>query len=173
MSKQVHLSGRERVMGENEVIVSKTNLKGHITYGNDVFCKIADYVPSEVIGAPHNILRHPEMPRSVFKLMWERIESGREIFAYIVNRGKHGDHYWVLAHVTPSFDATGKVTGYHSNRRKPDPNAVKAVKQLYARLLEEEKRTGDRKAGLQRGYDLLNSILKDKGVSYDEFVLSL
>lgn len=68
MGKPVQLTGRERVMGEDEIIVSKTNLKGHITYGNDVFCDIADYVPAEVLGAPHNILRHPEMPRAVFRL---------------------------------------------------------------------------------------------------------
>lgn len=91
----------------------------------------------------------------------------------MVNRGKLGDHYWVLAHVTPSFDASGAVTGYHSNRRKPTARAVTAVKQLYARLLEEEKRAKDRKTGLERSYELLNRILAEQGVDYDEFVLSL
>jgi PAS domain S-box-containing protein len=173
MSKRVQLSGRERVMGDHEIIVSKTNLKGHITYGNDVFCSIADYVPSEVLGAPHSLVRHPDMPRCVFKLFWERIQAGREIFAYVVNRGKHGDHYWVLAHVTPSFDANGKVTGYHSNRRKPTPDAVSAIKTLYARLLKEEKQATDRKTGLERSDALLHQILEEKGLDYDEFVLSL
>jgi PAS domain S-box-containing protein len=173
MAKELYLSGNERVMADDEVIVSKTNLKGHITYGNDVFCNIADYTAREVIGAPHSILRHPEMPRCIFKLLWERIESGKEIFAYVVNRGKHGDHYWVLAHVTPSFDATGTITGYHSNRRKPTASAVKAIKELYAILLAEEKKAVDRKTGLNNSYQLLSDILDDKGVDYGEFVLAL
>ena len=173
MAKELYLSGKERVMTDDEIIVSKTDLKGHITYGNDVFGNIADYSTKEIIGAPHSILRHPEMPRCIFKLFWERIESGREIFAYVVNRGKEGDHYWVLAHVTPSFDANGKITGYHSNRRKPTDAAVKAIKALYATLLAEERKASDRKTGLQNSYQRLHEILQEKGVDYDEFVLAL
>ena len=127
MEKQVTLTGNERKMGDNDIIVSKTNLKGHITYGNDVFCDIADYTVAEIIQAPHSILRHPKMPRCVFKLLWDQVAAGKEIFAYVLNKTKFGDEYWVLAHVTPSFDENGKITGYHSNRRKPKDSAIKAI----------------------------------------------
>lgn len=160
-------------MREDDIIVSKTNTKGHVVYANDIFLDIADYTLREVMEKPHSLVRHPEMPRCVFKLLWDRIQNGEEIFAYVVNRGKKGDHYWVMAHVTPSFDSTGKIIGYHSNRRKPTDAAVSAISGLYKTLLEEENRHKNRKDGMQAGYDLLLNILEKQGVSYDEFVLSL
>ena len=119
MAAPVTLTGRERFFDDRDIIVSKTNLQGHITYANRVFLDIAGYREDEVLNQPHKILRHPDMPRCIFKLMWETIESGREVFAYVINRCKDGDHYWVYAHVTPSFDMSGKIIGYHSNRRVP------------------------------------------------------
>ncbi len=163
----------ERVMNDGDIIVSKTNFKGHIIYGNKTFCEIADYTVPEVMDAPHSILRHPDMPRCVFKLLWDRIQSGNEIFAYVVNMGKNGDHYWVLAHVTPSYDERGNILGYHSNRRKPTRQAIDQIRALYARLSAEENSAGNRKDGMQKGHDLLMKILEEKGVSYDEFVFSL
>ncbi len=168
-----NLSGRERVMGDHDMIVSKTNLKGIITYGNDIFCEIADYTMKEVMGKPHNMVRNPEMPSCVFKLLWDTIQAGQEIFAYVVNRGKNGDHYWVLAHVTPSFDENGKVVGYHSNRRKPSDAALRTIKDLYKKLLQEESRHSSRREATLAGVALLNQILNEKGMSYEEFVLSL
>ena len=160
-------------MGDDDIIVSKTNLKGHLTYTNDVFLDIADFTAGEVLGKPHSIVRNEAMPRCIFKLLWETIQAGREIFAYVVNRTKGGDHYWVLAHVTPNFDETGAVTGYHSNRRKPRPEAIAKVSELYEVLLAEEARHKNHKEGLQASYALLQSLLRDKGVDYDRFVLAL
>lgn len=160
-------------MGDNDIIVSKTSLKGRITYGNDVFCEIADYRTKDVMNAPHSILRHPDMPRCVFKLLWDRIQAGEEIFAYVVNRGNKGDHYWVLAHVTPSFDESGTIMGYHSNRRKPTKAALEVIKGLYRDLKAAESSASNPKDGMQKGTELLNKILDEKGVSYDEFILSL
>ena len=100
---RTNLTGVERTFGEDEIIVSKTDLTGRITYANDVFLRISGYAEAEVLGQPHSIIRHPGTPRAVFSLLWRTIESGREIFAYVVNRAKNGDHYWVLAHVTPTF----------------------------------------------------------------------
>lgn len=130
MKKDFKLSGKERFMGEHDIIVSKTNLKGFITYGNDVFYDIADYTVSDVLGKPHNLVRNLDMPKCVFKLLWDTIKEGNEIFAYVVNRGKNGDHYWVFAHVTPSFDGNNNVIGYHSNRRKPSEEALNTIKPL-------------------------------------------
>lgn len=169
----MHLTGIERVMAENEIIVSKTNLKGHITYANDVFLKIADYTLAEVMEKPHSMIRHPEMPRCVFKLLWDYIQGGKEIFAYVVNRAKNGDHYWVFAHVTPSYDDAGNLVGYHSNRRKPKAEAVKVIEGLYKTLCAEEAKYRNSKEGINAGFELLLKVLKEKGISYDKLIMSI
>lgn len=166
-------TGRERTFDEGEIIVSKTDLKGRITYANRVFCRIGQYSEEELIGQPHSILRHPDMPRCVFKLLWDRIQAGDEIFAFVKNMAKSGDHYWVLAHVTPSYDAAGKIDGYHSNRRVPDRSAIAAIEPIYRQLLEIENRAPDRKQGMNEAAAALADLLKKKGVDYDTFVFSL
>ena len=95
-------SGRERTFARDELIVSKTDPKGRLVYVNDVFLEVSGFRESEIIGQPHSIIRHPEMPRAVFKLLWDVILGGKEIFAYVNNMAKNGDNYWVFAHVTPS-----------------------------------------------------------------------
>jgi PAS domain S-box-containing protein len=166
-------SGNERTFGEDEIIVSKTDATGRITYANDVFLDVALYRESEVLGQPHSIVRHPDMPRSVDKLLWDTIQERHEIFAYVKNMAKNGDHYWVLAHVTPSYDAANRIVGFHSNRRSPRPDAVAAIGPVYRMLIDEERRHADRKAGLQAGVALLTGLLAERGQDYDEFVFSL
>ncbi len=166
-------TGRERRFRQGDFILSKTDLKGRITYANDVFLAISGFTEKEVMGAPHSIVRHPEMPRCVFQYFWETIESGEEIFAYVVNLCKNGDHYWVLAHVTPTFNDRGEIVGYHSNRRSPDPAAVAEIKRVYADLLAIERQHQDRKAGLAASRASLEKMLQDKGQSFNEFILSL
>ncbi len=174
MPRNTSLTHQERTFDDDDLIVSKTDLKGHITYCNPLFLSLADYTEKEMLRQPHSIIRHPEMPRSIFKRLWETVQSGKEIFAYVVNRSRNGDHYWVNAHVTPSFDASGQIVGYHSNRRKPDRSILEEkVMPLYAKILAEEQKHGDRKKGMQAGYDLLQSMLRDHGVDYDEFVATL
>jgi len=112
MTRELNLTGIERGFFENDLIVSKTNLQGKIVYANKMFLDIADYGEEEVLEQPHSLIRHPEMPRCIFKLLWDTIQDGREIFAYVVNRAKNGDHYWVLAHVTPSYGSDGSIVGY-------------------------------------------------------------
>ncbi|MBT3333317.1 MAG: PAS domain-containing protein [Rhodospirillaceae bacterium] len=174
MSNDQTVTGVERHFDENELIVSKTDLKGHITYANDVFLDIADYTEKEVLGQPHSLIRHPDMPRSVFKLLWDTLHEGSEIFAYVINRAKNGDHYWVLAHVTPSKDANNQVIGYHSNRRVPDKRIImENIIPLYKSLRDEENRHENRKDGMNAAYDMVGALLADKGVGYDEFVATL
>ncbi len=163
----------ERTFGEDEIIVSKTDPTGRITYANDVFLTVAGYAENEIMGQPHSIVRHPDMPRSVFKLLWDTIETRKEIFAYVKNMAKNGDYYWVFAHVTASVDAAGNIVGYHSNRRVPTREALGKVEPLYRDLLAEENRHPDRKQGLQAATDMLVGALEQQGVGYDEFVFSL
>jgi len=105
--------------------------------------------------------------------LWDTIEAKQEIFAYVINMARDGDHYWVFAHVTPTFDANNAIVGYHSNRRKPDAAQVAKVKPLYGALLAEENRFPNRKDGMLRGHDMLVATLKDARLDYDEFVFSL
>jgi len=170
---KVQPTGHERYFSENDIIVSKTDLKGHITYANLVFLEIAGLGEAEALGAPHSLIRHPDMPRCVFRLLWETIEAGQECFAYVKNMAVNGDHYWVLAHVTPTFDAAGRIIGYHSNRRVPRREAVAKAEALYRTLRDEEQRHADRAAGLAASYALFLRLLADQGVAYDEFVLGL
>ncbi len=165
--------GQERVMNEDDIIVTKTDLKGWITYSNKYGADIAEYRQEELVGNPHSIIRSEAMPRCVFKLLWDRLGEGREIFAYVVNKTKNDNHYWVLAHVTPSYDEVGNIIGYHSNRRKPFESALETVKPLYAALLEEEAKHSSRKEGLVASTAMLEKVLEAKGVDYDEFILSV
>ena len=163
----------EKVLTEDDFIVSKTDLKGLITYGNRIFIEISGYSEAELLGAPHSILRHPDMPRVVFKLLWDTIEAKREIGAYVQNLAKDGSFYWVFANITPSFDANGSVIGYFSVRRKPKPEAIQAISPLYRTLLEAERRAGDGQAGMKASAAILHQALEQKGVSYEEFIFGL
>jgi len=159
---------QELTFGEDELIVSKTDTKGRITYGNTLFMKLSGYKESELLGAPHNIIRHPEMPRIIFKLLWDTIKNGKEINAYVLNKSKNGDYYWVIANVTPSLDKNGRVVGYYSVRRKPSQKAMQMIKPLYAKLLQAEK-----SGGMQASENILNQLIKENGGRYDQFILSI
>lgn len=166
-------TGRERTFGRDEIIVSKTDLKGRITYCNDVFRRLSDFHEHELIGQPHSIVRHPDMPRCVFKLLWDTVSAKAEIFAYVKNMARNGDHYWVLAHVTPTLGDDGKVLGYHSNRRAAKPATVAIVDTLYRELKAVEDAPNNRKDGMTAAYDRLVGHLQDRGVGYDQFILSI
>lgn len=161
-------NGVEKHFGENEIIVSKTDTKGVITYGNELFIEMSGFKEEELLGKPHNIIRHPDMPRAVFKLLWDTLSKKSEIFAYVVNLAKDGSHYWVLANVTPSYSLQGDVIAYHSVRRKPSEEALRVVKSLYKEMVNAE-----RGGGVDAGVKILVNLLESKGLSYEELVLSL
>lgn len=166
------LTGVERKFGDDEFIVSKTDVKGKILYANRLFIDIAGYTESELIGAPQSIVRHPGMPRSVFKLMWETILGGREFFGYVVNRCKNGDHYWVFAHVTPSMDESDNLIGFHSNRRNPDRRKLGQFQTLYQTLVQVESQHHNPKDQIAASYPVLQKYLAEIGKPYEEFVLT-
>ncbi len=167
------ITGREISFGEDEIIVSKTDPRGVITYANSVFLRVAGYQEAELIGQPHNLIRHPDMPRCVFRLLWNTVKNGQEIFAYVLNRAKNGDGYWVFAHITPSYNRQGVITGYHSNRRVPHADALAKVRPLYAALLAEERRHASPDAGIQASTSLITARLAESGQSYSQFVFGL
>jgi len=162
-------SGVERFFGDDEIIVSKTDTKGHITYGNEVFMRLAKYDEESLLGAPHNIVRHPDMPKAVFKLLWDTVQAGNEINAYVVNLAKDGSHYWVIANVTPSFDNSGNIIGYYSVRRVPNKKVInETIVPLYKKLKEIED-----SSGLEESISYLQGLLKEQGTTYEEFIFSL
>jgi len=164
---------QELFFGEDELIVSKTDTSGRITYANDVFLRMAQISEAQALGAAHSVIRHPDMPRAVFKLLWDTLAKGEEIFAYVKNLAANGDYYWVLAHVTPSYDADHVLTGYHSNRRVPTREAVPTISGLYEQLLAIEGQAANRKQGMENATAALIDLLNGKGTSYAEFVFSL
>lgn len=159
-------------MREDDFIVSKTDTKGLITYGNPIFIEFSGYSEAELIGSQHNIIRHPDMPRSAFKLAWSTIEAGEEFFAYVKNMAKDGSFYWVFAHITPDRAPDGRIVGYTSVRRCPKRSAVETLGPVYAAMLAAEKAAGSRDA-IAAGTQVLVDILKQKGISYAELVFSL
>jgi len=153
---------------ENDFIVSKTDLKGRITYVNKIFTEMGEYSEKELLGKPHSIVRHPDTPKAVFKLLWDMVQAGDEIFAYVINKTKNGNDYWVYANVTPSLDANGRTIGYHSVRRKPNSAALDIIKPLYSQMVNAE-----RSGGIEAGTKILTDLLHEKGVNYNELIITL
>ncbi|NCO02478.1 MAG: PAS domain S-box protein [Epsilonproteobacteria bacterium] len=160
-------NSNEKHFRHDELLVTKTNLKGIITYANKSFINIVGMDEEELIGAPHNIIRHPDMPKVIFKFLWSYLQNKEEIHAYVKNLCADGSYYWVMANVTPSF-LHGKVVGYHSSRRTPTKEALEAIVPLYKKLLDAEK-----SGGVLASEKMLSDILKEKGMNYDEFILSI
>lgn len=172
MKRHITPTSVERVMREDDFIVSMTDLKGIITYCNRIFIEFSGYSESELLGTQHNVIRHPDMPRAVFKLLWDKIQNREECFAYVKNMAKDGGFYWVFTNVTPTFDPAGNITGYFSVRRKPKPSGVQTASAVYAAMLEAEKKAGPANA-IAAATKVLVDILNEKGLSYDELVLAI
>ncbi len=173
MRKSPTPTSKEIVVTEDSFLASKTDLKGIIKYSNREFTRISGYDEKELIGQNHNIVRHPDMPRCIFWLLWNTISKGNEINAYVKNLCKSGEYYWVLANVTASVDADGNIVGYYSVRRKPAASALIKIVPLYKELKAIEERNSNRKEGIQDAMNHLNTMLEQKGVSYDEFIITI
>ena len=160
----------EVTFSADRFIVSKTDLKGMITYCNDVFIEISGYEESELLGKPHNILRHPDMPKSIFKLLWDSIKSGKEIFAFVKNLTKDGSYYWVLAHITSEQDERQNNISYNSTRRCCTKKQLNEIIPLYNKLLEIEKSASTTQLGIQQSSTFLKNHLDQQNLTYDEFI---
>jgi aerotaxis receptor len=160
----------ERPFGIDELFVSTTDRKGHIRMTNHVFVRVSGYEREELIGRAHNVIRHPDMPRSVFRVFWDYLEAGRPVAAYVKNLAKDGDYYWVMAIAIPVPD------GYLSVRLKPTGELFEIAKALYTdvRAAELECEGGDvreRKASIEAGARRLSAGLEAAGfASYDAFM---
>ena len=140
-------------------IVSETDEKGRITFANDYFKEVSGYSDEELIGKPHNIVRHPDMPKVVFKLLWETIKQGKNINAVVKNLAKDGRYYWIFTEFEIRRDInSGKIIGYQAARKAVSKHIVEIISSLYAELLKIENHSG-----LDEAQVYLTNFLKDKG----------
>ncbi len=177
MQQQIIPTQREIMMRDDDFIVSKTDAVGKLTYCNSIFIEFSGYSEQELLGKQHNIVRHPDMPRAVFSLLWQTVRSGEEFFGYVKNMCKDGSFYWVFATVTPSYKISfdtrqSEIIGFFSVRRKPDKSKLPHIQSLYQDMLAAEKRA-DRRDGIAAGLDVLNSLIQPTGKNYREFILTL
>ena len=148
------LKNDEKVMSENDFIVSKTDTKGYITYCNRIFVEMAGWSRFELIGANHNIIRHPDMPKIAFKILWDLIQNKKEFFGFVKNLRKDGGFYWVFAYITADLDLNGNIVGYTSFRKKPSRKGIEVMSGIYKQLVEAEK-----SGGMSASYELLKELL--------------
>jgi len=169
MKNKIQQTTKERVMRDDDYIVSKTDLKGRITYANKIFIEFSGYTQHQLYNQQHNIIRHPDMPRGVFHLLWETLKSGKEFNGYVKNISKDGGFYWVNANLTPSYDDNKNVIGYYSVRRKPRQQALAVIEMIYKEMLAAEKSAGSKQA-IEASTKLLLSKLAQQGGDYEEFI---
>ena len=149
-----NITNKEKVMSDNDFIVSKTDTKGYITYCNRIFVDMAGWSRLELIGANHNIIRHPHMPKIAFKILWDLVQAKKEFFGFVKNLRKDGGFYWVFAYITPDLDKNGNIIGYSSFRKKPSRKGIETLEPVYRQLVEAE-----RSGGMQASYELLKETL--------------
>ncbi|PHO08570.1 PAS sensor domain-containing protein [Malaciobacter canalis] len=130
-------AGQETVLDEYAFLVSETNEKGIISFANDDFCKIAEYSLEELMGQPHNMVRHKDMPKKAFKSLWDTIQKGDIWTGYVKNATKTGGYYWVFATIYP-FESCDGSKGYLSCRRRASEAEIKSANELYAKWKNEE-----------------------------------
>lgn len=134
----VYNNNVERTYPDGKLIVSRTDINGIITHVNDAFVEISGYEVDELIGKPHYILRHPDMPKAAYEDLWNTVEAGQKWHGYVKNLCKDGSHYWVYATIVPNV-RRGETTGFTSVRRKPSRSKIEAAAIQYAQMKQNEK----------------------------------
>ena len=158
----------ELILDKDVLITSKTDLKGNVLYCNQPFLDYAEYSEEEVLFKSHNIVRHEDMPQCVFKILWEYIRQGKEVFAFVKNKTKHNNFYWVFANITPNYNQHNQVIGYYSVRRKANPQALNVISKLYEEALSIEKTQG-----VEKAYNFILTHAKNANMSYNNLVVNL
>jgi len=148
----------EIILDPKRYIISETDAKGKITYANDYFMEVSGYSQEELIGKPHSIVRHPDMPKVVFKLLWETIKQGKNINAVVKNLAKDGRYYWIFTEFEARKDSEGNIIGYRADRKSISPHVLEIIANLYAQLLEIEQTEG-----VEASEKYLIAFLKEHG----------
>lgn len=156
------------MINTSRLIVSKTDLNGKIVSANEAFCEVSGFSKEDLLGKDHSIVRHSDMPSIVFKLLWVKLFDGQEVVAFVKNRRKNGDYYWVYATITPRFNKKGEISSFTSVRKRANPRAIKLIEPLYAKLLALETPGNYGKSALK-----LKELLDTKVIKYNALVSSL
>lgn len=154
------------------MIISKTDPAGRITYANRTFMRISNFSERDLLGVQHNIVRHPDMPRGTYRLMWDTLKAGEEFFAFVKNMTADGHFYWVFANVTADLDNGERVKGYFSVRRQAPKNAIREITDLYEQMRRVEQQAGPANAP-EASMAWLQDQLRARDVTYDRLVLDL
>ena len=164
----INKRGKEKKLSSDDILVSKTDIGGRITYGNDTFMDISGYSKKELIGQPHSIIRHPDMPKAIFQLMWESIKKGQNITAVVKNLTKDGRFYWVTTDFDIQRGSNGQIRNYIAFREATPRKVIKEIEKIYETLLDIEKKKGDRQS-----LEFLHLFLEDKQMTYNEYIQDL
>ncbi len=154
----------EHVLKNVDIVVSKSNEAGDITYANPIFIKLSGYTMGELLDKPHSILRHPDMPKLIFKFLWDNLKAGNDVFAFVKNCSKDGGFYWVLAHVRVAKNPDGSFRNYVSTRKMMTAKAREVIEPLYAKMLEAENASS-----MAGSLKVLEKFLSDNGASLATF----
>ncbi len=168
MKNRVTPKNEEIKLNPLKYILSTTDLKGNILSVNDYFIEVCKYTRDELIGSPHNIVRHPDMPKAIFHLMWDHIKNGKNITAVVKNLAKDGRYYWVITDFEIRKDQNGNINRYMAFRQAAPKKIVRSIEPLYQKLLEIEK-GDDMKTSLEYLYGFLEKEKKD----YNAFIKKL
>ncbi|MDY8137849.1 PAS domain-containing protein [Aquimarina sp. 2201CG5-10] len=155
----------EIVLDPEQTIMSKTDPKGVIEYANDYFMEISGYEEYELIGQPHNLIRHPDMPKVIFKWLWKRLKSKENIHAVVKNLAKDGRYYWVITDFEVKLNDQGEIKSLFGRRKTPPRATIAIIKDLYQKLLSIEQA-----GGIEVSEKYLVGYLEEKGKTYDEFI---
>jgi len=148
-----------------DIVVSKGDKEGRITYANPIFVKLTGYSQGELLDEPHSIVRHPDMPKLIFKFLWDKINSGDDVNAFVKNMSKDGGYYWVLAHVRIANNPDGSFRNFVSTRKPVADRAKQIMTPLYAQMLEAESSDGD----VSKSLKILEDFLAANGESLATF----
>lgn len=162
------VSDREVDWNKSKVILSKTDKRGIILYANEAFIDISGYDEYELIGAPHNVIRHPDMPKVIFKKLWDTIKKGENVHAIVKNLTKSGRYYWVITDFKTIFDDEGQIISYFGTRKSiPNQDEIipKYIDPLYKKLLQIEEASG-----LEASEAFLDGFLEERNKTYTEYV---
>lgn len=167
--KQRKVLNEEIELNPSKYIVSKTDTRGIIEYANEYFVQISGYKEEELIGSPHNIIRHPDMPKIMFKIMWNRIQKGKDVLVLVKNLAKDGRYYWVTTKFEPNLDPiTNEIVSHTAFRKAAPKKAVEKIVPIYEELLRIEK-----KSDMEASDRHLKIFLENLELSYDDFINQL
>lgn len=157
----------EVIIVPDKVIMSKTDYKGVIQFANEYFIEVCGYNQEELIGKPHNIIRHPDMPKIIFQTMWEKLHKGENLYAVVKNLTKDGSYYWVVTKFETTFDNDGNILSHYARRKAVPAKVRESAESIYKTILAIEKHNPD------LAKEAFNEILEKYQLTYDGFFLAI